>query len=50
MLVLFLHLRGVVMDHCLVHSDNGVQHGEKVAMYGSDELSAGLHMLLFLLV
>ncbi len=37
---LFFHLKGVVTHHRLVHGDNWVQHGERVAVDRGDKISA----------
>ncbi len=50
LLVLFFGLRGVIIDHPLVHHGNVAQHGERAVVDGGSELGAYLDMLLFLLI
>jgi hypothetical protein len=50
LLGLFFALRHMVTNHRLVHSDDGVQHGKRVALDRFNELRADLDALVFLLV
>jgi hypothetical protein len=49
LLGLFFALRRMVTNHRLVHGDDGVQHGERVALDRFNELRADLDALLFLI-
>ncbi len=50
LLGLFFALRRMVTNHRLIHGDDGVQHGERVALDRFNELRADLDALLFLIV
>ncbi len=49
LLGLFFALRRMVTNHRLVHGDDGVQHGERVALDRFNELRADLNALVILI-